>query len=396
MTEIRTLQPDEHITEPGFYRMPLDRHHSQPCMSKEDWNALSCGVLPPITSVSVTSGVLRKIELSTPADVWAFHLLNQNRWERPETAALRMGRAIAAHLEGGMEEVGKFFHVLERDRPNRPTDKQMEDYANKGASNLSDFCLIGEDAPRKPTAKQIAAYDEGAATEAAKASVEFWRKVEADGRTPVTRREADQIIALKKRVEYWRKVEADPRTPLTDAEIKLIEDMAKAFHADPVAAAMMGGIPEVTMAWQDEQTGLWCLSRPDTVSFDGVVSDYKKMATRGSPFNHRLVDSRITQHGYDMQMGFAVEGMERLVQQTPDAVIVAQWDQPPYHVIPREIEAEDIGFGKFRNRRALTLFSECYGTGNWFGPGEDMASYQRPDWQREMLIDQMAIANASL
>jgi len=59
---IRDLAADQIITEPGLYRMSLERHHSQP----------SAGV-------SVTSGILRKMELATPADVWAFHQLNPAR-----------------------------------------------------------------------------------------------------------------------------------------------------------------------------------------------------------------------------------------------------------------------------------------------------------------------------
>ena len=50
MTEIRTLADDEQITEPGFYAISLDRHHSQPC-----------------DGPSVTSGVLRKMELAIVA-----------------------------------------------------------------------------------------------------------------------------------------------------------------------------------------------------------------------------------------------------------------------------------------------------------------------------------------
>ena len=50
--EIRTLAPGEKITEPGFYRIDLDVHHSQCC-----------------DGFSVTSGVLRNIHLKTPGEV---------------------------------------------------------------------------------------------------------------------------------------------------------------------------------------------------------------------------------------------------------------------------------------------------------------------------------------
>ncbi len=104
--EIRTISDDELITENGFYQISMDRHHSQPC-----------------DGPSVTSGVLRKMILSTPADVWAFHQLNPDRWPDDDRPALWLGRAMAAYIEGGMDEVSKHFLILPEDKPNKLTAK---------------------------------------------------------------------------------------------------------------------------------------------------------------------------------------------------------------------------------------------------------------------------------
>jgi hypothetical protein len=317
---IRTLAPGEKISEPGFWNIPMHVHHGQPCVGP-----------------SVTSGVLRRMELATPADVWAKHLLNPNRWPDEDKTALRLGRAMAAMVEGGVEELARHFLVL-------PADK-----------------------PRQPTEAQIAAYDAGKGTEAGIRSVEFWRAIAAD-----------------------------PRDPLTDAEQEMILNMGRVLLEDPAACAVMSGLPEISMVWQDEITGLWVLSRPDTVSFDGTVSDYKKINTQGRPFNHRVVDDRITQFGYDMQMALACEGFEQLTREWPGiAAIVAQWDAVPHHVIPREISEEDLRFGQFRNRRALNRFAECLESGDWPGPGADTGAYQRPEWQRLKLLDEMQTAGTA-
>jgi len=321
MTDIRTLSDGEKITEPGFYAISLEQHHNQPC-----------------DGPSVTSGVLRKMELETPADVWAFSKLNPDRWpEKPPTAAMRQGVAMALYVEGGKEAL------------------------------LREFKVHPEDKPRKPTAAQQAAYDEGKSTDAGTASV-----------------------------EYWRAVETSPSLYLTQAEFDLICAMGEVLARDPAASAVMSGIPEITMAWRDERTGLWLLSRPDTVSFDGSASDYKKIAPGGKPFNYRLVDRRITDFGYHQQMALAAEVFEKLTKEWPTSVgIVAQSDQPPHHVIPREIAEEELRFGQFQNRRAIDRFAECLDSGVWPGPGEDIGAYQMPAWLRDRLLEDMQVSGVS-
>ena len=318
--EIRTLGPDEVITEPGFYSMPLDRHHSQPC-----------------DGVSVTSGIQRKMELETPADVWAFHMLNPNRYPSEPSAALTLGSAMACMVEGGEDELRKHYMVLPVDKPN------------------------------KPTAAQIAKFNEGDPSEAGLKSIRFWERIEAD-----------------------------PRTELTADQWKMIVDMGEVVRRDPAAAAALGGVPEITMAWKDEVNDLWCLARPDQVNFSGMLSDYKKVATQGRPFKHWICDQRITQHGYDMQMAFAAEGFQRLTGEWPSQVgLVFQCDKPPYSVILRALEDEDLNIGVFRNQRSRRLFRECLDSGNWWGPGVDIGSYQRPDSQRDRLIEEMNIAGVA-
>ena len=105
--EIRTLAKGEKITENGFYNITLDRHHDQPC-----------------TSVSVTSGILRKMDplIGDPAEVWATHKLNPDPWEKTDTEAMKLGRAMAAMVEGGYEELKRHTLLLDRaPRANLPT-----------------------------------------------------------------------------------------------------------------------------------------------------------------------------------------------------------------------------------------------------------------------------------
>lgn len=317
---IRTLADDEKITEPGFYEISLERHHSQPC-----------------DGVSVTSGVLRKMELHSPSKVWATHQLNPNRYEENRSDALRLGSAMAAFVEGGIDGLRQHYQVLPDNRPDRPTRAQFN------------------------------ALKEGRESAKARASIAFWSDVARD-----------------------------PREYVTEAEFEQIAAMGLALARDPAASAVLGGVPEVTMAAYDEATRLWFLARPDNVHFDGAVSDYKRISTQGNPFTTSLVDRRIEQHGYDAQMAFACEVFERLTGIWSDqAGLVFQEDTPPYDVILRPIPEEDLRIGQFLNRHAATRFRECLDMNHWPGPGEHIAPFNRNEKARERLLERMQTAGAA-
>lgn len=315
--QIIDLDQNQRIESPGFYRLPLSRHHAQPC-----------------NRVSVTSSILRTLELATPADVWAFHDLNPDRYERDDTDALRLGRAMAALVEGGEAELGRHFACL-------PDDK-----------------------PRRPTAAQIAKYDEGAPTEAGKLSVEFWRKVESDPRDYITQPEWEQIVAC-----------------------------GRVLAENHAASMALGGEPEITMAWYDESTDLWVLSRPDNVSFDGLLADYKRTSPMGY-FTPRWCDQQITKYGMDMQIALACEVFENLTGEWPDGGLVFQLPKPPHHVLLRAIDEEVLRLAQWRNQRARRQFRECLDSGHWPGPGEHVGSYVMPDWLFDRLQKERQVGTA--
>lgn len=313
---IRTLAEGELITENGFYSMPLEQHHSQPC-----------------DGVSVTSGILRKMELHGPSKVWATHQLNPDRYEEARSDALRLGSAMAAFIEGGLDELNNLYQVLPDNRPQRPTKAQLT------------------------------AVKEGRGSSTANRSIAFWREIDSD-----------------------------PRENISPSELELIAAMGLALSKDPAAAAVLGGEPEITMAVFDERTQLWFLARPDNVHADGSLSDYKKVSTQGRPFNGFLVDRRVEDHEYSMQMGFAAECFEALTGIWSDQCgLVFQEDTPPHDCILRPIPEEDLRIGQFLNRQSAIRFRECLDSGHWPGPGENIQPFHRNTEARERLLERMQL-----
>ena len=317
--EIITLGVNDQIDKPGFYRLPLSRHHSQPCVGP-----------------SVTSSVLRNIEAgASPEEVYETHALNPEAdHSRPDTVALRLGRAMAALMEG-RTAFNQEFIVLPSGRPDRPLPSQIE------------------------------AFKRGEPSENG-----LWR------------------------INFWSKIEAGNRTPVEEDEFKILMDMANRLSEDP-ASVMLEGEPEITMAWYDEKTKLWVLSRPDTISFSGSAFDYKRMAPgAGQWFTRRLVDSRIDKLEIHMQMALAWEAMEKAGWHRPSEVgIIAQSSTPPYPVIAREIDAEDLEIGRFQCHRAMRIFSESYYSGDWWGPGREIGVFNMNTKKRERLLEDMQTEN---
>lgn len=352
-TEIYDLPDGDIIEAPGFYRISLDRHHSQPCMTAATLESVQRGeIAPPEGQVSVTSGVLRKIGQTSPMEVWAFHRLNPKRIERKETAALRLGRVMAAYIEHGPEGIESLVRVLPGWRESVPVAEMIR-LAKLGHED-------GAKKPTRPTMDQVRKYVDGNPTPAAIASI-----------------------------EYWLEVEADPRAKVSEAEWEMITGMGAALAAAPDAAATMDGVPEITMAYQDSETGLWVLARPDTVSMSGIITDFKKMAPAGRPFDERMVSQRITDGGYDQQGALACEAFENLTGSWPEFGIIAQSDTPPYPIILQEIPEDELRIGQYLNRLHLKLFADCLETGIWPGPGETTSTYRRPEWQRERIFAAM-------
>jgi len=313
--QIIDLPPNEKITKNGFYRMPIKVHHGQPC-----------------DGPSVTSSVLRNIEAgASPEDIWTYHALNPDALDRPDSDAMRTGRAMAALLEGGRETLEQEFMILREDRPPRPLESQIEAYKR---GNPSDNAIH--------------------------------------------------------RIAYWSLVDNDPRSHLEQSEFELLVKMAERLANDP-AAVMLQGEPEITMAWYHEELELWVLSRPDQLELSGMVTDYKKMSPgRGKWFNNYMVDRRIEDYEIHMQMSLAWEAMGVLTGHRPMAVgIVAQSDMPPYSVIARDFDKEILEIGQFQNHRAMRIFSEAYYSGNWWGPGQDVGCYNMRKAKFERLIEEM-------
>lgn len=150
--EIRTLAEGEVITEPGAYRMSMERYHTQEVCD----------------GPSVSSTDLRRAYSSLHA-FWKGWRGNPNRYpDKPPSDSLILGRAAHCLVLG--DEV---------------FDEQ--------------FCYVPEDAPRRPTAAQVNAFHrDGKWSDAAAEGAAWWAKFDAksQGKEEVTQAQVQKILYM--------------------------------------------------------------------------------------------------------------------------------------------------------------------------------------------------------
>lgn len=308
MTEIRTLGPDEIVTQDGAYRMPMSRYHTQ--------------AICPGPSVSSTG--IRKAALQSAHAFWKSSDMNPNRYPPKEDSdALILGKA-AHSLILGDEVFDAHFIYVPKDAPNRPTVTQMKAFERDGKWS-----------------------------DAAAAGAAFWAEFDA---------------------------KADGRLMLTEAQVEKIAYMAENLAALPEAReALIGDLTEISMIWQDEQTGLWVKSRPDCIPSNGLdFGDLKTFTPKGGDLilaAHRAT----TDHGYPIQMAMAVEGAERVfgISATQCALIFSQTTEP-YEAIPLMLDEEAIHWGRVLFRQGLNVIAHGLSTGEWPGRAKGFVKYAYP------------------
>jgi hypothetical protein len=273
---------------------------------------------------SVSSTGLRKIALHSPHAFWKTWDGNPNRYPQKEQSdALSLGKAAHSLILG---------------------DEVFEEH----------FIFVPEGAPQRPTATQIAAFERtGEWSESAAPRAAFWTDFDA--------RAAGRML-------------------LKPEQMEKITYMAENLAANPLAVEVLkSDLIEISMIWQDEQTGIWVKSRPDCIPSNGYdFGDLKTMAPKGNDLK-LAVQRAITDHGYPMQMALAVMGSEQVFQTTAkECAFVFLQSTEPYEVIPTRLDEDTLYWARVLCRHGLDQMADCLKAHDWPGVGAEMLTYQYP------------------
>lgn len=273
---------------------------------------------------SVSSTGIRKAAAQSPLSFWKTSDMNPDRYPpKEESDALILGKAAHCLILG---------------------DEVFADH----------FAYVPEDAPKKPTAPQIAAFKRtGKWSDAAAEGGPWWDAFEK---------------------------EAAGRALLTAEQVTKIGYMAENLAALPEARdALIGEMTEISMIWQDEQTGLWVKSRPDCIPTNGVhFGDLKTFSPKGADLI-LAAQRAVTDHAYPVQMAMACEGAERLWGMTASmcALIFTQTSEP-YEPVPLMLDEEALHWGRVLFRDGLNKIAHGLKTGEWPGRARGFTTYAYP------------------
>lgn len=176
------------------------------------------------------------------------------------------------------------------------------------------------------------------------------------------------------------------KTILKHEEAKAVMAMADSLRANEfAAAALANGESEVTLAWQDPETGVWLRARPDFLPAKRLIVPDLKTAANGSPAAFRRA---IDQFGYHQSAALYSDGIKAIYGELPTNWLhVVLEKEPPYVVSLYELPGEDIERGRWLNRKAIRIFAECLSADRWPGYADEPVQVGLPAWARKTVDD---------
>lgn len=173
---------------------------------------------------------------------------------------------------------------------------------------------------------------------------------------------------------------------LTFDQAAEVEAMAAAIRANPLAAAVLSnGESEVTLCWQDEETGVWLRARPDFLPHKKLIIPDLKTAADGSP---KAFARSIANYGYAMSAALYLDGIKAIFGPAPrNWLHVVVESAAPHVVALYELPAEDIERGRWLNRRAINRYADCLSADRWPGYSDEPSRVGLPGWSRKEIDD---------
>ena len=151
---------------------------------------------------------------------------------------------------------------------------------------------------------------------------------------------------------------------VAESQMAVASAVAAAARANPEIRALLElpGTPEVSIVWDDEDTGLRCQGRIDWLA-KGLLLDLKTCEVA----SNRAVSAMAMRYGYFTQMAFYTDGLAQLYKRQHEAWIIAVEKEPPHGMGRYRVHELGIEWGRKAYKAALSVIAECEASGVWPG-----------------------------
>jgi hypothetical protein len=173
-------------------------------------------------------------------------------------------------------------------------------------------------------------------------------------------------------------VRAAGGVPLKPSQYDTAMAMADAVLAHSDAGRLFtGGRPEVSLLWDDVETGARCRGRLDYLHESAGVSVDLKTARSANPAEFTRTAANL---GYDVQATHYLDGLAQAGGVALRFLHVLVETEPPHLVSVVELDVEYLAIGRARTRAAIDLYARCVERDEWPGYPAGITRIAPPRW----------------
>lgn len=173
------------------------------------------------------------------------------------------------------------------------------------------------------------------------------------------------------------------KTVVPPAEHRFACNVRDAVRAKPVARKYLGDGPrELTMLWQDAETGFACKGRLDLLThIDGV--DVIVGIKSARDLDPRAFSNQAARLLYHLQWSYYFDGYSTITGKEARAVELVVESSAPHDVVAYVIPSEVIEVGREEYRGLLAKLGECQRTDRWPGRANNEVLFELPKYLQQ-------------
>jgi len=178
------------------------------------------------------------------------------------------------------------------------------------------------------------------------------------------------------------RMEAEGKVVLKREDFEKAEMMKRALSESPTAKELLSGKKQVTLIWDDPETGCRLKGRIDVLNNDNITD--LKTTQDASPDAFRYTMHRFSYH---VQAAMYIDGWEILTGEMLPFNFVVVETEAPYGVKCYSIREDSIMLGRMRYKEAARIWRECEEAGDWPSYQDGIELIDVPAWALKPVIE---------